>query len=66
MRSLVWSFCGVALAAAGCGDSAEPCEGPNGPCIEIAPGPDVQQEAQTALIEAVPATWSCFAPAPTS
>jgi parallel beta-helix repeat protein len=45
-------------ALSGCGeDIIDPpagCEGPNGPCIEIAPGPDVQQEAQTALIEAQP------------
>lgn len=54
MRSFAWVIIGAALAAAGCGDSAEPCEGPNGPCIEIAPGPDVQQEAQTALIDARP------------
>jgi parallel beta-helix repeat protein len=41
-----------ALGAAACGGSDEPCTGPNGPCVEIAPGPNVQEEAQTALINA--------------
>lgn len=43
-----------ALAAAGCGGGDEPCTGPNGPCIEILPGANVQEEAQTALINAQP------------
>lgn len=47
----------VALTACGDDGTTPPplaCEGPNGPCIEILPGPDVQTEAQTAFIEAVP------------
>jgi parallel beta-helix repeat protein len=44
----------AAALAVGCGSSDEPCEGPNGPCITIEPGPDVQQAAQEALIDAVP------------
>jgi parallel beta-helix repeat protein len=48
----------VCFAISACGDDGTTpplaCEGPNGPCIEIMPGPDVQVEAQTALIEAVP------------
>lgn len=36
------------------GDDGVACDGPNGPCIQIEPGPDVQTIAQTALIEAVP------------
>lgn len=56
MRSL---FIALAIAAlGGCGDdgsgSVVPCEGPNGPCIEILPGAGVQEELQTALIEAQP------------
>jgi parallel beta-helix repeat protein len=43
----------IGLTACG-GSGFPPCEGPNGPCIEIAPGPDVGQRAQTALLEAQP------------
>jgi parallel beta-helix repeat protein len=51
----------IGLTACG-GDDDPPCEGPNGPCIEIAPGADVQQRAQTALIEAQPGDVILFLP----
>lgn len=55
---LLFSSVSIALALtfAGCsGDDDEfPCEGPNGPCVQISPGPDVQTEAQMALIDAAP------------
>ena len=41
------------MLAAACGGD-EPCEGPNGPCTVIEPGPDVQTRAQEALINAQP------------
>lgn len=49
----VYVACALALAASGCGSGDEPCEGPNGPCIEIDPGPNAQTQAQEALINAV-------------
>ena len=46
----------MAALAAACSDSGTPCEGPNGPCVEIAPSPDGDDyvAVETALIEAVP------------
>lgn len=35
-------------------DAGAACTGPNGPCIEVAPGADDQTAVQTALIEAQP------------
>src|SRR5690606_15253195 len=45
----------LAALAACSSDEAPPCEGPNGPCIELAPsGGDDHGALQTALIEAAP------------
>lgn len=43
---------GALILINGCSSDPEPCEAPNGPCIEILNGPNVQQDAQTALINA--------------
>jgi parallel beta-helix repeat protein len=40
------------VVAVGCGSDPEPCEGPNGPCIEIAAGGNLDERVQTALINA--------------
>lgn len=49
---LIGVMIGGASSLAGCGGGDEPCTGPNGPCIEILPGANAQEEAQTALINA--------------
>ena len=60
VRSIRLSFAITCTALAlGCGgDDGEPvkdpCEGVTGTCTELAPGPNVQDEAQTALINAQP------------
>lgn len=45
----IWPMLGVGILLFGCTESSKPCEGPNGPCIEVAPGADFQKRAQEAL-----------------
>lgn len=51
---LVLPLVALWILASGCSDSGEPCEGPNGPCIELSPGSDDHAAIQAALIDAVP------------
>lgn len=53
-RTLFVSLLVLTLAACSDDPDTPECEGPNGPCIEILPEGDVQDTAQTALIDAQP------------
>jgi parallel beta-helix repeat protein len=50
------TFAVFAVLAACSGSSSDPCEGPNGPCVEIEPSPDGDDyvAVETALIDAEP------------
>lgn len=45
----IWLTLGIGILLFGCSESSKPCEGPNGACIEVAPGSDFQKRAQEAL-----------------
>lgn len=54
MRQILLSIFSIALlASVGCGSDPEPCEGPNGPCIEVAASDDATT-VQEALLDVQP------------